>query len=237
MDLCGEKRPQSYYRDVLWHCRETPYIGVHAPVPEGRKVAISHWGWSDVQASWSWPGCEGKLLAVEVYFDCDEVELLLNGKSLGVTPVPVEARYIANFTVPYHPGELKAIARKDGKAVAESMISTAGQPSQLRLAPDRDFIRADRNDLAYVSVEVCDEQGLVVPAADAEFHVTITGPGRIAAVANANPQNTGMYTGHTHTLWRGRGLVIVQPVGEEGRIELHVAADGFEPAKAVIRCG
>jgi beta-galactosidase len=236
LDLCGEKRPQSYYRDVLWHRRDTPYIGVHAPVPEGRKVLVSNWGWHDVQPSWSWPGCEGQALQVDVYFDCDEVELLLNGASLGVTPVTTEARYIATFTVPYRPGELKAIARKDGKPLAESTIHTAGLASQLRLTPDRDAVRADRNDLSYVTIEVCDAEGRLVPTTEAVFHATITGPGRIAAVANANPQNVELYAGRTHKTWRGRGLVIVQPTGEEGRIELHVAADGFTPAQAVIRC-
>lgn len=235
LDLCGEKRPQSYYRDVLWHCRETPYIGVHAPVPDGRKVLISGWGWSDVQARWTWPGCEGQMLPVEVYFDCDEVELLLNGESLGVVPVPAEAKYIANFTVPYQPGELKAIARKGGEAVAESTLRTAGPARQLRLTPDRSGIRADRNDLAYVTVEACDEQGLPVPS-DAVFYATITGPGRIAAVANANPQNIDLFSGRTHSLWRGRGLVIVQPTGEEGRIELSLTADGFPPAQVAIDC-
>ncbi|MHB9106138.1 MAG: glycoside hydrolase family 2 TIM barrel-domain containing protein [Armatimonadota bacterium] len=235
LDLCGEKRPQSYYRDILWHRCETPYIGVHAPIPEGKKVLISGWGWSDVQASWSWPGCEGQMLPVEVYFDCDEVELLLNGESLGVVPVPAEAKYIASFTVPYQPGELKAVARKGGAAVAESTLRTAGPPSQLRLTPDRAAIRADRNDLAYITVHACDEQGLPVPSATV-FHATITGPGRIAALANANPQNTDLYSGSTHPLWRGRGLVIVQPVGEEGTIELTVAADGFPPAQVVIQC-
>jgi len=236
LDLCGEKRPQSYYRDILWHRLDTPYIGVHAPIPEGKKVLISGWGWSDVQANWTWPGCEGQMLPVEVYFDCDEVELLLNGESLGVVPVPVEAKYVANFTVPYRPGELKAVARKGGAAVAESTLRTAGPPSQLRLATDRDTVRADRNDLAYVTVEACDAQGLPVPSA-AVFHATITGPGRIAAVANADPQNTDLYSGSTHPLWRGHGLIIVQPTGEEGRIELSVTADDFPPAQVIIQCG
>jgi len=234
IDLCGGKRPQSYYRDVLWHRRDIPYIGVHAPVPEGRKVLLTGWGWSDVQASWTWPGCEGQELSVEVYFDCDEVELLLNGESLGVAPVPAEARYIAGFTVPYRPGELKAIARKGGVPVAECTLVTAGPACRLRLTPDHDAIRADRNDLAYIDVEVCDGEGRPVPTSDALLNVTLTGPGRIAAVANANPRNTDLYSARTHPIWRGRGLVIVQPIGQEGRIDLCVTTDGFPPAVATI---
>ena len=236
LDICGEKRPQSYYRDVLWKCRETPYIGVHAPVPEGRKLLLSNWGWEDLQASWTWPGCEGRELQVTVYFDCDEVELLLNGKSLGVTPVPPEAKYIATFTVPYAPGVLKAIARKAGTPVAESVLQTTGMPCRLCLTPDRPTIRADRNDLSYVTVEVCDKDGRLVPVADPLLYATISGPGKIAAMANADPRNTDLYTDSTHRAWRGRGLVIVQPTGEAGDIELYVSADGYAPAQVVICC-
>ncbi|MHB9131785.1 MAG: sugar-binding domain-containing protein [Armatimonadota bacterium] len=236
IDICGEKRPQSYYRDVLWKRRDTPYIGVHAPLLDDRPVQYGMWGWEDVQASWTWPGCEGRNLPVVVYSDCDEVELLLNGESVGVTPVPVEAKYTARFTVPYAPGELIAIARKDGVQVASSSLQTSGAPCRVVLTPDRDTVRADRNDLSYVTVEVCDADRRTVPVADPLFHVTIAGPGRIAAVANADPRNTDLYCDSTHHAWRGRGLVIVQPTGEPGDINLYVAADGCEPAQVAIRC-
>ena len=227
LDLCYWKRPQSYYKDVLWGRRDVPFIGVHAPIPDGKSAHISGWGWEDVQASWSWPGSEGQALNVVVYFDCDEVELLLNGQSVGIQAVPAEAQYIARFEAPYQPGELKAVARKGGKTVAESSLLTAGPAAQLRLTPDRAVIRADRNDLSYITVEVCDAAGRPVPFAADRFHATIAGPGRIAAVANADPQNFDLYAGTDHNLWRGRGLIIVQSTGEAGRVELAVSADGF----------
>ncbi len=236
IDICGEKRPQSYYRDILWHRCETPYIGVHAPITDERKIIYGTWGWEDVHASWTWPGSEGKELPVVVYFDCDEVELLLNGASVGTVTLTEADRYIARFTVPYAPGELKAIARRNGKPVAEAMLQTAGAPSQLCLAPDRAAIRADRTDLSYVTIDVCDDAGRRVPTAETLFHATISGPGRIAAVANANPKNTELYVGSTHPAWRGRGLIIVQPTGEAGAIELYVTADGCAPVRTTITC-
>ncbi len=236
IDICGEKRPQSYYRDILWHRRDTPYIGVHAPITDERPVQFGMWGWEDVQASWNWPGCAGKDLPVSVYFDCDEVELLLNGKSLGVVPVPAEAKYIARFTVPYQPGELKAVARKDGKSIAVSTLHTAGAPSALRLTPDRPVLRADRNDLCYVTVEVCDAEGRTVPTADALLNVTLAGPARLAALANADPRNIDTYCDNTPRAWHGRALAIVQPTGEPGTVTLTVTADGLQPAQAAIRC-
>lgn len=236
IDICGEKRPQSYYRDVLWQRRDTPYIGVHAPIDDTRPIQYGMWGWEDVHASWSWPGCDGRELKVSVYFDCDEVDLLLNGKSIGVVAVPKEAEYIARFTVPYAPGELTAIARTNGRQVATSSLQTVGAPAMLRLTPDRSAIRADRNDLSYVTVDVCDADGRVVPMADVSFHVTVSGPGRIAAVANADPKNHDCFVGTTQSTWHGRGLVIVQPTGDAGRIELCVSADGFAPVVTAIDC-
>jgi hypothetical protein len=83
---------------------------------------------------------------------------------------------------------------------------------------------------------VCDDAGRVVPTANPLFHVTISGPGRLAAVANADPRNTDLFCDSTHHAWRGRGLVIVQPTGDPGSIDLYVTADGFAPAQVVIRC-
>jgi beta-galactosidase len=236
LDICYEKRPQSYYRDILWGLRDMPFIGVHAPITDPRTITYGTWGWEDVLASWTWPGCEGQEMPVSVYFDCDEVELQLNGATVGVAPVPAEAKYIAHFTVPYAPGELVAIARRGGAEVARAALSTTGAPSRLRLTADRPAIRADRTDLAFVTVEVCDADGRTVPTADALLHATLSGPGRLAAVANADPRNTELFTDSLHRAWRGRALVIVQPTGTAGEITLRVSADGLEPAEVVVAC-
>jgi beta-galactosidase len=86
LDLCGFKRPQSYYRDMLWQNGDKLYIAVHYPVPEGKTPVVTLWGWPDVGASWTWPGQEGQTFTVDVYSACEKVELFLNGKSLGVQP-------------------------------------------------------------------------------------------------------------------------------------------------------
>jgi beta-galactosidase len=237
LDICGGKRPQSYYRDVLWKRAKAPYIGVRAPVAEGRKAVASSWGWIDLQASWTWPGCEGKALPVEVYFDCDEIELFLNGRSLGRAPAGPEAKHRALFSVTYEPGELKAVALRDGRPVAESALITAGVPHALRLTADRFRIRADRNDLAYINVELCDRSGCVVPVAADAVRFALEGPGEIAAVANADPRNTAPYRGREHRLWRGRALVVLQPKSPFGEMLLHAIADGVKPGRAVVAIG
>jgi beta-galactosidase len=234
IDLCGFKRPQSYYRDVLWKRAKTPYIAVHTPVPDGRKVVVSSWGWDDVQASWTWPGQDGKPMSVDVYFDCDEIELRLNGRPLGRSPAGAAAKHKAVFSIPYEPGEIRAVAFQNGKPVAESALDTAGVPHRLRLTPDRAAIRSDRNDLSYVSVELCDRKGRVIPTAADLVQFSLKGPGRIAAVANADPKNAEPFTGRQHKLWRGRGLVVVQPDGRLGALKVQAMADGVDVASVTI---
>jgi beta-galactosidase len=172
---------------------------------------------------------------VDVYFACDEVELFLNGRSLGRKPGTADVAYIARFTVPYQPGELQAVAYRRRRQVGAAFLRTAGPAAAIRLTGDRDAIRANPNDLAYVTAEVVDADGTGVPVADHMVFFTVRGPGRMAAVANADPQNTEPYRGNAHSVWRGRCLAVVQPTGEPGRIMLRAQADGLDPAEVVIR--
>ncbi len=234
IDICGRKRPQSYYRDVLWKRAEKPFLGVRAPVAEGRKAVASLWGWVDLQSSWNWPGCEGKTLAVEAYFDCDEIELFLNGRSVGKAPAGLEAKHRALFNVAFEPGELKAVALRAGKPVADAALTTTGAPHELRLKADRSRIRADRNDLAYITVELCDRDGRLVPDAADTIRFALEGPGEIVAVANADPRTLASYRGLEHRLWRGRGLVVLRPKGPLGDMVLHASADGVKPGEVAV---
>jgi beta-galactosidase len=236
LDLCGWKRPQSHYRDVLWGIAPKPYIAVHPPLPDGYKLAVSGWGWHDCQPSWTWPEAAGKTLRVDVYFNCDEVELLLNGRSLGRQPATVEARHLATFQVPYAPGELKAVAITHGRAVAESVLRTAGPAERLVLEADRATLKAHPNDLAYVTVSAVDANGILVPTAAHMVHFTLRGPAALAAVASADPRNTEPYRGNVHSLWRGRALAVVRPAGAAGQAILEAHADGLEGADITITC-
>ena len=234
IDICGWKRAHSYYRDLLWHKPDSLFIGVHAPVPEGGKLVRKEWGWPDVEASWDWPGLEGRELQVDVYSGCDEVELLLNGASLGRKTIAPEDRLIATFNVPFAPGELTAVGRRAGSEVVRHSLVTAGPPAALRLAADRDPISADPNDLCYVTVEAVDAQGRRATKADHTVRFTVTGPGRLAAMGSNNPRHTEPYRGDHHRLYRGRCLAILQPSDDPGRLTLRAEADGLAPAELTV---
>ena len=162
-------------------------MAVHAPIPSGMKEIVSMWGWPDEHQSWNWAGSEGQKLQVNVYSNYSEVRLELNGKVIGTKPVSAETKLTAIFDVPYEAGELKAIALQDGKEMETKILKTTGKPAKIRLTADRSEIKASRNDLSYVTVEITDEAGNLVPDADLPVQFKVDGAGELAAVENGNP--------------------------------------------------
>jgi beta-galactosidase len=235
LDVCGFKRPQSFYRDVLWQRGDPLFIVIHAPLPPGRSPTVTYWGWPDVRPSWSWPGSEGEPLRVDVYSACEAVELFLDGESLGVQPSSGAERNIATFEVPYRPGTLRAVGLRGGRRAAECELRTVGEPARIRLAPDRDTLRPDTHDLAYVTVEVVDADGLTHPNADHGISFAVDGQGMIAAVGNGDPVSTEPYVGDRRSAHRGRCLVVVRSLGERGEIRVRAEAPGLAGAETAIR--
>ena len=185
IDLIGHKKPQSYFRDVIWR-RSKIEMAVHAPIPNC-KEQVSYWGWPDEQQSWTWPGNESNMMEVVVYARSSVVRLELNGKVIGEKIVSDSTMLTAKFKVPYEPGVLKAIALEDGKEVGTAVLKTVGKPTRLRLKADRSLINADRNDLSFVTIEVVDDKGNVVPNSNIPVLFTISGNGELAGIGNANP--------------------------------------------------
>ena len=234
IDVCGFKKPQSYYRDVVWR-RSQIEMTVHTPVPAGVWEQVSGWGWPDETRSWNWPGQEGKPLQVAVYARCDRVRLELNGKIIGEKPVSAATKLTAKFDVPYQPGELRAVGLVGGKPVASTTLRTAGEQKAIRLTADRSTIRADRNDLSYVTVEVVDRNGNRVPNAAIPIHFTTTGAGELAATGSSAPTDTASFHMPLRTTYQGRCLVILRPKGGPGKITLKAEADGLKTATITVR--
>ncbi len=232
LDLCGFKRPQSFYRDVLWRRAEPLFIAVHAPVPAGITPTVTAWGWPDVRPSWTWPGWEGQTLRVDVYSACESVELFLDGESLGTKRAE---RLIASFDVPYRPGTLRAVGSSGDRDLAECELASAGEPAALRLMPDSDRIRRDPGGLSFVTVEVVDAAGLLHPNADHTVRFAVEGVGSIAAVGSGDPASSEPYTGDRRSAYRGRCLVVLKSGGERGEIRLRAEAEGLAAAETAIR--
>jgi beta-galactosidase len=236
IDLCGFKKPQSLYRDVVWGSSKLEIV-VHSPIPEGKKEVTSYWGWPDEYQSWNWAGNEGKMMDVRVFSSYPLIRLELNGKIIAEQVVNDSSKYIVNFRVPYEPGVLRAIALKNGVEVASKEVRTTGIPAKIELIADRTKIKADRNDLSYVKVEITDVQGNIVPNANIPITFTVSGVGEIAGSGNACPYDMESFNNLVCKTYHGQALAILRPLKEKkaGIITLRAEAKGLSTGEITIR--
>jgi len=233
IDICGWKRPQSFYRDALWMTNQLSLF-VKPPQPSfalnPNKEAWSKWNWLDAVIDWNWKGSENKLLEVSAYSSCEAAELFLNGKSLGKKPTNRSTQFKAIWNVPYNAGELKVIGYNGNTIVNTASIFTAENPTQIKLGADRNSINADGQDLSYLTIELVDNKGNRNPKADNELNFSITGPGVIEAVGNANPMSLESFQSLKRKAWQGRCMVIIRSTGEPGKIVLNAVGNGLKKA-------
>jgi len=233
IDITGHRRPASYYREIVFGLRSDPYLAVLRPELHGRELSATPWAWSESVGSWAWSGAEGTPVTVEVYSDADEVELLLDGASLGTAPAGEKNRFRAEFEVTYAPGELTAVARTDGEETGRFALRSASGPVELALVADRNEIRADDEDLAYLTLTLQDGAGTVVAGDDREVTVTVEGPGMLQGLGSARPATEESYLDDVHTTFDGRALAVVRPTGP-GVITVTASAAGCEPVSVPV---
>jgi beta-galactosidase len=177
---------------------------------------------------WNWK--QGDTVDVVAYYNnADEVELFLNGQSLGKRSKQGDDLHVT-WSVPYTPGTLKAVSTRNGQTVLTKEIKTADEPYKLVLNADRSAIDADGKDLSFVTVEIVDKNGVVVPTANNLIKFSINGQGFIAGVDNGDPVSLESFKGNQHTALNGKALCIVQSNGSKGTINLTANADGLQSA-------
>ncbi|WP_346855952.1 glycoside hydrolase family 2 TIM barrel-domain containing protein [uncultured Draconibacterium sp.] len=249
VSILGYKKPQMFYRDVVWRNSELE-IMVHAPVAEGRKEVISMWGWPEEWKSWNWEGNEGLPLQVSVYSRCDKVRLELNGNLIGEQEIgqenpavqqmdiPMQERKITAlatyFTVPYHPGELVAIGIEDGEEVLRQSLKTAGKPAAVKITAECETFEAAENDLAYFNVEIVDEEGLLVPDAELPVEFEIQGDCYVQAVGNGNPKDMKSFQQTKVNTFRGKCLLIVRSNKRANEIVVLAKSEGLTSGTAKV---
>jgi beta-galactosidase len=235
IDICGFKRPQSYFRDLLWDVRTDPYIGVLPPQHHGKTITFNPWGWEPVCDSWTFPGWEGKPTQIEVYCADDEVELWINGVSAGRKPAGAGHQNKAVFEVTYEPGEIVAVGYAGGQEAGRTRLQTASEPAALRLTPDRSKLGAAFGDLAYITVEVIDQEGIVVKHAEHTVSFEVSGAGDLIAVGTANPLSEELYTGPQRKAYEGRLMAVVRTIGQVGEIVVRAQAEGLTAAETRLQ--
>lgn len=211
MDTCGFPKDNYYYYQAWWTGQPVLHLFPH----------------------WNWPGGEGEEIDVRCFGNCGEVELLLNGKSLGTQMMPHNGSL--RWKVPYTPGILEARGSTDGTPIKATCVETTGGPYAICLEPDRTTLNADGEDIYIVNISVRDDEGRVVPVADNNIQFVVSENSVILGVGNGNPSSHESDTAHTRRAFNGWCQVIVQTSENPGSITLTATSPGLQPAQVVLR--
>jgi len=184
---------------------------------------------------WNWPERVGQVTPVHVYTSGDEAELFLNGQSLGRKKKgPFEYR-LRWDDVKYAPGELHVVAYKQGRQWAEDVVKTTGPSVRLTLKADRAGLRADGQDLSFITVTVADQAGLPVPRSKNLVQFEIAGPGEIVATDNGDATSFESFQAKERHAFNGLALVVIRTkAGEPGAITLRAQSDGLTSAELIL---
>lgn len=236
IDITGERRPASYYREIVFGLRSEPFIAVRRPHTRGREMKAAPWSWTDSIPSWTWSDTGADPLEIEVYSDAAEVELFLAGTSLGRQPAGTAHGYRALFAVPYAPGTLEAVAVRDGVLAERTALQTAGVERRLALSVELSDPDAAGQRLAFAVVELVDGAGVRATDGDPEVEVDIDGPGELQGFGSARPETEESFTDSSHRLYDGRALAVIRRTGS-GPIVLTASAPGLPSVSLKVQAG
>ncbi|REE05508.1 glycoside hydrolase family 2 TIM barrel-domain containing protein [Marinoscillum furvescens] len=245
-------KPFSYYIQSLYSDEPMVYIAAYDPGEE----TMQYWNEVNLRfqpmfSHWNWEGRDS--IRLMTFSNAQEIELLINGKSIGIKKVP-EAYFTKDvkaytaeqydpenpintgpelhkkleWVVPYSEGKIEAKARIDGKVVATYELETAGQPYALKLEPDRQKLQANGLDLSYLTVSVVDKQGRLVPDAEYTINFEVSGCGVNAGVSNANVISNEPFQGNSRKTFQGKALLVVRATRDTGKIKVKAASNGLK---------
>jgi len=224
IDITGNPGAQSLLNRAVWGLLPEPAITVRPLDRSGSKLRRTAWRSTDAIASWAWGGADGQAADVEVYSGDDEVELILNGRSLGRKRAGARVGYVTRYRTVYEPGEIVAVGYRRGQTTGQSVLRSAHGP-RLHLNPESFSTHADRQALVFVRIEIADENGVVEMLHDDTVTVEVEGPATLAALGSAAPATTESFDGTRHSTHYGRALAIIRSDGRPGRITVRATSE------------
>ncbi len=210
-------------------------MAVREPNPATGRIKLTSWAVWPTWEHWTWPNAENKDFDVEVYSRYETIRLYLNDKLLAEKVNNKANEYKTTFTVPYQAGVLKAEGLENGIVKESTTLQTAAKAKRIKLTADRQVMKADGQDLIYVTVEITDAHGVLNPAEPHRLKFDLSGPGIIAGVDNGNLKDTDLYTSNTRNTFNGRAMVVIRSTRKTGKIELKVSGDKLETQSVIVR--
>jgi beta-galactosidase len=209
LDLSGFPKDAYYLYQSQWTEKNVLHI-------------FPHWNWTP-----------GKIIDVWAYTNCDEVEIFLNGRSLGVKQTSDDDLHMA-WKVPFEAGTLLGVGRKAGNEVLRQEIKTASDPARIILSPDRSTINSDGSDLSFVKVTIADKNNVPVPYADNLINFKIEGNATVAGVDNGNQVSMESFKSDNRKAFHGMCLIVLKSGSKTGEVKLNASSSGLESAQVTI---
>ena len=210
LDTCGFPKDSFFYYKSWWGSDPVLHL-------------FPHWNWTD-----------GQMIDVWCYTNLDRVELWLNGRSVGTGDVAKNSHL--QWKLPFTPGVIEARGFRAGRQVLTARRETADAAARIVLRPDRSRIAADGDDVAMLAVEVQDTSGRIVPDADHEIALAVSGCGRLIGVGNGSPSSHESDKGARRRVFNGMCMAIVRSSGQAGELTIEASSYGLVPASALIVC-
>lgn len=223
-DRTGGTRPLTEQRESWWSAKPVVHI-VRKQENAGVGAVVADWTPADFDTYDD--------ARVSVYSNCDEVELFLNGKSMGSKPKPADDSP-RDWSVTYEKGTIKAVGRNSGKEVAVEELKTAGEPAAIKLTVERPSIKDDWNDVAYVTATVVDDQGVPCPQADKIITFRVSGAGKLVATGNADLANQEIFSSPVRHSYHGKCIAIVRADAASGKIAIKAVSPGLKDGSAEL---
>lgn len=211
MDTCGFPKDVYYYLKAVWTDEPIVHLFPH----------------------WNWAGKEGEIIDVWVYSNCETVELVLNGTSLGEKQADRNSHL--EWKVPYLPGELSAVGKVDSVEMVRKSVITSSFPYAIKLDSHVPELKADGCDTAVIRVSIVDEMGRIVPIADPDIAFTVSGEGKLLGVGNGNPSSHEPDKDSHRKAFNGHCLALIQSTRNAGQVTIKGSSMGLLSGEITLR--
>jgi hypothetical protein len=224
IDLAGNRKPEFYFRQSLWSDKPMVFLGTSDRLNERGPVSL--WAHKRVEPVWNWEGEE--MISINAFTNCEEIELFLNGRSLGQKKMAEFQNRTITWEVPFEKGTLKAVAKNSGREAASFELKTTGSPAQITASCDKTSLKPDRQELSHIFVNLCDESGNNVYSAENEITCEISGPLHLLGMEDSNPSNIEDYKDNKQKAFHGKLLIYLQATDKTGPATIKLSSPGLQ---------